>query len=54
MWIYGMMQTRRPDNQAWRPPNPDGLLHSDKLAIFTQSIDFLSRQQGQSFNAAIL
>lgn len=35
MWIYGMMQTRRPDNQAWRPPNPGGLLHSDKLAIFT-------------------
>lgn len=31
-----MMQTRRPDNQAWRPPNPGGLLHSDKLAIFTE------------------
>lgn len=30
------MQTRRPDNQAWRPPNPGGLLHSDKLAIFTE------------------
>lgn len=59
MWIHGMTQTRRPDNQAWRPPNPGGLLHSDKLAIFTGRrprvlILDLHVSVGKCYNAAIL